>query len=465
MKKKIVGNIVLWILPFLALAMYLSLSFSRDIWSDEAYSMMVLRYKVVDIIRAAANDVHPPLYYLIGKVFFKFLGNSLFVQKLVVSLPIILIMCFSNIKVKKLFGVKTAVLFDLFLIAFPCTMVYAVQIRMYSWGLFFVSICGIYAYEFYMNNQWKSLIPMLCAGLAAAYTHNFALISVAFIYILLLITLLAKKKEAIKKWFVAVIISAISYCPWLIVLLKQFMDLEEDYWIEPITWDTIKGYFMWAFGTETFFTTTMFNFLIIVAIIFSLKSIVGKKDISKSLYALLCIMVPFLTIISGVIVSFIDQPVFYNRYVFPAMGLIALMLAIVYGKMNCNVFLTLAAFLMCVTVVSYIGTYHEEYVESRSAKTMEYLEEHMNFDDMVVYNWASYGIVYKYYFADGQARYIEDINWEETDTYWFFDTYSFYDFSENVLKNKGLKAEYIGAYGVEDNNFDLYKISREENYE
>ena len=40
-----------------------------SLWRDEAFSLNLIRMSFSDLITATAQDVHPPLYYLMLKVF------------------------------------------------------------------------------------------------------------------------------------------------------------------------------------------------------------------------------------------------------------------------------------------------------------------------------------------------------------------------------------------------------------
>nr|MCR4705047.1 hypothetical protein [Lachnospiraceae bacterium] len=114
--------------------LYLSLCFNRNIWTYEAFTIELLKRDFAGIVKGTAIDVHPPLYYLIAKVWILVFGSGLVSLKLISILPMILVIGPGAYAVKSLFGLKEAILFQLFFVAIPCTMEYAVQIRMYSWA-------------------------------------------------------------------------------------------------------------------------------------------------------------------------------------------------------------------------------------------------------------------------------------------------------------------------------------------
>ena len=85
----------------------ISLSFNQNIWTDEAFTMQLLREDFTGIISGTAADIHPPLYYLLGKLAQILFGNSLFVQKMVVICPVLLLMIYSSLYISRLFLIST----------------------------------------------------------------------------------------------------------------------------------------------------------------------------------------------------------------------------------------------------------------------------------------------------------------------------------------------------------------------
>ncbi|MBE7560452.1 glycosyltransferase family 39 protein [bacterium] len=50
--------------------------FSESLWSDEAISVRLARLPALELIRTTAEDVHPPLYYLLLKLWMQMFGES-----------------------------------------------------------------------------------------------------------------------------------------------------------------------------------------------------------------------------------------------------------------------------------------------------------------------------------------------------------------------------------------------------
>lgn len=140
-------GIILFIigLIFLIITSYIGLT-KLGLWYDEFYSIAYSQLPISEMIGLGSKDVHPILYYLIYKVFvkiFTFLDVAV-VGKIVSLIPIYLIGLLSITKVRKNFGYLTAGIFFLCITTMPQLMIYSVEIRMYSWALFFVTASFIY---------------------------------------------------------------------------------------------------------------------------------------------------------------------------------------------------------------------------------------------------------------------------------------------------------------------------------
>ena len=99
----------------------------------------------------------------------------------------------------------------------------AVELRMYTWALFFVTACGIYAYELYQNPQSTKLFYFfILFGILSAYTHYYAFLTVCFIDLFLIIALLKRNKKDWKLCLAFCMVSLLAYLPWIPIIFQQF---------------------------------------------------------------------------------------------------------------------------------------------------------------------------------------------------------------------------------------------------
>lgn len=216
-------------------------------WGDEAFTINLIRMNVGKLLVTTGMDVHPPLYYLILKFICTIFGEHGYILHLVSVIPILLVTIFSLIKVRKYFGNKAVAVFIALSTLMESSLVYNVEVRMYSWAFLFVFLCFWYSYELILQpyskkNWWMFTVT----GLASAYTHYYALISVAFIYASLFIILLIRDRKTFKASMVCSGITVLGYLPWLYFLLGAFKRSSDGWWSTQIP--TIQNCINFVFG-------------------------------------------------------------------------------------------------------------------------------------------------------------------------------------------------------------------------
>lgn len=438
--------------------LYVSLIFNQNIWTDEAFTMeLVNSNSIIGIIKGTAVDVHPPLYYLIAHFFVALFGSSVQIYKIVSIIPMVLTMLLGLLYVKPWFGAKTTVLYILFLNAIPCVMEYGVQVRMYSWCIFFISFAALSAYGYYHFKSNKYLLLLTLTALCACYTHNFSMISAVFIYTILGISLVLKERKIPLKWLVSGGVVSVLYLPWLLVLYNQTNNRVGNYWIANIDKETILGYFIDIFGSRIPYSTIMFGVLWGVAVILLLASIRNDKNIG--IFGILLFLIPIFTALLGVIVSILITPFFIARYLLPCMGILALGLALAFRNENGYVYTFLCLFLVCMLGNSYYENYQLEYHSTNVDELLAYIDENLDDDDIIIYNNNLFGFIYECYFDTGQLLYLEDVDFGAGyDNILFLDSCCSPWLPNEALVNNGLSKEYIGHYGIEHNEFQLWRI-------
>ncbi|MCI8760725.1 MAG: glycosyltransferase family 39 protein [Clostridia bacterium] len=339
MKEKVAKNIVnllYYAIPMTLFLWYLQTIFNNSIWLDEAFSMSMIKQNFSEMIHHTSIDVHPPLYYIllktIGNILEGILGNSIWAAKLVSCIPILLLIIVSNTTIKKMYGKKTAFLFEILILSVPQIMNYAIEIRMYSWGLFFVMMFYLYMMKWRKENRKEDLMVMTVFAILSAYTHYFALVPVACIYLYNFIEMIVSKdrnKLEIKNMFISILISCILYIPWLIVWIKQVLVVKENYWIGEITLPIFKSYFQFPYLVEEnpLFTYLLGGILVLSIILLWIKR--KEKDIW---YGLGGFLAPIGTILIGVIASKLLRPIFIGRYIVCSLGCLWLWVAILLTK-------------------------------------------------------------------------------------------------------------------------------------
>ncbi len=476
----------------LFLVCYLSLCFNNNIWTDEAFTIELLHADFAGIIHGTASDVHPPLYYLIAKCFVLVFGSSLLSLKIVSIIPMLLCMTWGAAIVWKRFGFHTALAFDFLLGVIPCTMEYAVQVRMYSWAIFFITFMGLWAYEAYLERKWRYFAGVVLTSAAAAYTHYFAFVSAILIYGFLFLALAlapaaadgsgsaaasgewavpgercgkripGARAKGLRQWLLSVCASLLLFAPWIPYMRLQVKGVSKNYWITEITGETVKEFFPFLFDMDIPGTTVIWLALVAAGIAAAVLMIV-RRECREGMFALLCLLTPVLTAVTGVVASNLLRPVFIVRYLLPCMGLLAVFLAVTLCRyVPRPVYIALLVFLFCAGLVDYKQSVYREYQWTHTAETEAFLESHVGERDIIAYNYESYKFVYDYYWSDE-----EKMLWQGTDldncpyeTIWLLDTIYWPTPTDAYLAEHGWQRQFMGNYGIEHNDFKIYAVTR-----
>lgn len=282
------GDALGWLLMGIGVLMLgksVTLCFGSDIWYDELFTVSMAEHSYGELVRFTAADVHPPLYYIIVKIFSELCklimpeAGTVIPAKLVSVLPYVLLLLYSVTWIRKRWGIFTGGLFFFCVTAMPQLPAYTVEVRMYGWALFFVTAAFWHAHGCLMTELAagtglaagkKSVAGKdMAAGkespggaeigtgagcgryfhgavfvlysLAAAYTQYFAAVAVGMVYLYLLFMFLCRDRSRLREWLCYVGVSAVGYAPWLFALARQIGAVRENYWILPLTWRSLGG--------------------------------------------------------------------------------------------------------------------------------------------------------------------------------------------------------------------------------
>lgn len=376
-------------LPLLAAAV--RLCFGGDIWYDELFTVGFAGQSFRDLISDTARDVHPPFYYIYVKTAMELCkliipsADPAAVGKLCSVLPFLLLLVYAVWKVRKYFGMLCAGIFSFCVLTMPQLSPYMTEIRMYGLSLFlvtamFLHACGVMIQGSGVTQaggvtQGSGVIqtggvthgsgmihagdlPNSCVnirenekkggvwdwvlftvyGILAVYTHYFACVAAAVIYLCLLIWYFIKKPGGgfIKKWGLCAGITFLCYLPWLFAVAAQVRQVKESYWILPLTLRSIGGCVKFllkpSFANGALNVAAavllflLYGFLLLHAL---LKERERKWEnfIAVSGLAVLLGLAAF-----GFAASFLLRPVFIYRYMLPGMGTFWLCFSILLSR-------------------------------------------------------------------------------------------------------------------------------------
>lgn len=330
---------------FLAIAVvsecfYIGLCLSPTVWADEIYSLNIIKKSILDIVRLSSLEYHPPLYFILLKIFTLPFGYSVWSGKVFSSLCFLYIILYGGISFKKLFGEKTSLLFMFLFPLYSFSMNYAAEIRMYSLGAAFVFTNGILAYRCYYSDHVRNWILFCITGICCCYIHDYSMLSAAVIYVLLFVALVISKREKLRPWLIVSAVTTILYLPWLTLIIKQLGTEKDGYWIPPVTFQSFKQYFRSLFfGPSVHLGAviqtrkgTICALLIFLLYLSAFIKLLLKKNKPDIVTVVFMAGVPFLTMAFGVVASILITPMFDMHFLVPAAPFISAFLAVCLGK-------------------------------------------------------------------------------------------------------------------------------------
>jgi mannosyltransferase len=227
-----------FIISFLIGCLYIAMRLWRlndyGLWLDEVFSVNMARLDWKEILPAVAHDiVHPPLFYLLLKMWIHMGGESLFWLRFFPALTAIatIIPFFSICRELRLSTAEINTAFILISVN-SYLIYYAQESRMYSLLLFF-TLCSMYLFIRIIigNGTSKILLPSLfIVNLLLIYTHYFGwlIVGVECIYILIL--------RSRQRLSFVIIIAALAVCfaPW--AYMVGYVAAEKQGLSENISW-------------------------------------------------------------------------------------------------------------------------------------------------------------------------------------------------------------------------------------
>jgi len=319
--------------------------------------------------------------------------NSIFWLRIFSFLGVLATFALALFPLRRLFGKTTAFSFILLFTILPVTQYLGVEIRMYSWAMFFVLACAIYAYDTYLNDKLLSFAFMTFFGICSIYIHNYGVIATGIIYIILLIASYKKNKH-IRNVIISAIIILLAYGPWIPVILYQMQQVQSEYWIKPLTPKDILLLCYYFFSPKepshsyTVFSVTAMSIglAIMLTLIGIMIAIIIKKHFSKPYKKLIpadmFILVYLLTIIVTLAISFFIKPISVSRYTNCVLGPLLLGMSVYITQLFKEKYKILIGLIFTMLLVLSVTRIFSETAYARNAnKNLEKIREFLNEKD------------------------------------------------------------------------------------
>lgn len=466
MERKLIKkeNIVHIALIVLGSILILIPAFHTNIWFDESYSVGIVNHSFGEIWTIGGNDVHPILYYWMLKIVNLLFGSNIIVYRIFSTLGIITLGILGGTHIKKDFGTKTGLLFTFFSLFLPTMLNYALEIRMYSWTIVFVSLMAIYLYRFIKQKDTKNLILFGLFSILSCYMHYYALVCAGILNLGLIIYMIKNRnntnKKILKRFILVEIIQIVLYLPWMFFFIKQLTRVGGGFWITiefpQILIDIINFQFKGSLNEiiPTIFSIILWGYVIYIII----KNMRSKKDVKEGIIP---IMVYLFVIIAVSIVS-LKSPILYARYLFTITGLIIFAISYFLAKEN-NQFMIggICGVILVMSLSNMITSVQENY-DASNKEPIQYLEEKLESEDIIIYSNINNGGVIAASIDGNQQYFLNLENWTIEEAYKAYSPQMevAYNFEEAMKDAKGR------IFIIDDGDLNCYqKLENKEEYE
>lgn len=296
--------------------------FVQSLWRDEAFSLLLAKKNVFDIISLSTKDFNPPLYFIALHFWIKVFGESEIAIRSLSLVSFGFLMYFFYLFIRDVLKIKNSFLYIsfIFFLINPFLNYYAFEARPYA---FFALLATMSFYFFYL----KKPVPYLVTTTLGFYTHYF-MIFVFFTQAALLFLNKHRIKQILTPLYLFIV--------WVLFVLINHPPFAKEFWIARPPIKTLLYFPTILYtGYEKGFSFYDKLFLPLTLVLYIIIFLGFRSDKKKSLFWFLAMW----AFLPGAIVYLISfaKPVFLPRYlIFTTPSLILLL---IYSLKNMNVFL------------------------------------------------------------------------------------------------------------------------------
>ena len=211
---------------------------TRGFWGDEAWTALISKLPMGEIIRVTGQDFHPPFYYLLVHGFMGIFGESEWIRLISVMFFLLTPLAVYRL-VKGLVSRNLAVLAGILVGLSPILFTYAFEARAYA----LLAWLSVMAAVMFWEKKWLGYFVVGAVGVYTHYYMWFILASQGIYW------LVFDRKQFLKMVGVFGGILLVQL-PWLPTLLSQVTSVASDYWIAPIDKRTHWEWFVRVTGGD-----------------------------------------------------------------------------------------------------------------------------------------------------------------------------------------------------------------------
>ncbi len=300
----------------------------QSFWYDELFTLFFSRLDLAEMVTKTAQDIAPPLYYLIVHLALQFGSDETAVRLpsfffSVATIPLM------NIVARRLFDERIALVSAVGLALNPLHVFYAQEARMYAVLGFLTLAAVLFFHRAWFEGGFSNWALFALAQTLALYTHSLA----GLILFALDVFVLFKRGELRERWQglgLAHLFIAIAFLPWLGILLQQAVRVREGFWAStstPLVLVTTPYLFLFGDAMPPILVpVTLFAGFALIAfsLAAALRTILDHRRKAANLQLVLTLF--FVPLFTLYLLS-LNRPTFLGRTLLPASFALFLLLA------------------------------------------------------------------------------------------------------------------------------------------
>lgn len=360
----------------------------RVMWWDELFTWWVTELKFTDSLTIIFNDVNPPFYYILLRLWSLIAGSSEFAFRFLSLIFSMISICYVYL-IGKMLNVKAAVFSTILVMLSWYHVIYSVEIRFYAL-MSLLSLMSLYhLIQFLDKKDDRNKVLYILSTILLVYTHvyGFFIVLAQTIFLLWIYYSQDLDNKVIKAYISTIIGLAPLVAFYIYRKYYLFVTGEFEFWITaPGIGDLIEAFEIFSGSSEMLFL----YLLLLGTSLYGLKS--QKSDKSRNTNILLWVYLTTSIIIPWII-SYSIFPLFKVRYLI--MGAMAFYILAGYGLSKFSSFPLQIIVLGIIVLVSSIALTEEVYQQEPNEpwdEVVEHIESDYNGEGNVIYHghWARF---------------------------------------------------------------------------
>ncbi len=267
--------------------------YTKSFWGDEVLSINLSGQEWSQFFRTLAEDYHPPVYFILLKIWIGIFSNHEFSLRVFQIIQGIILFFLTAKLFHKMTGKKPGIDFWLLLLFSSELFLFIPMVRYYTLASILTVLSTIQLLNWKTNPTLQKTIILAIIYLIILYTDYPASFIIAIHFFYLLLT----DKSRLTRFLIMQLILFFLYLPWLIILFQQLHAIREHGTIADLNFSplVIPVKIFFSFNAFLFGETVYpFEFVVIagifVLIFCSIIMLKGKSVSLKDHYLLFCLM-------------------------------------------------------------------------------------------------------------------------------------------------------------------------------